>query len=116
MNGLNLRVTIWHISNDADDVVAGAMLTGTPAYVDVPMRLEEQRVTQVVLEQGFEVPKLIDATTSTRVIIHERDEVEVTFPPEHRLFGQRLRVMAVQYDSLMGRIAHQELVLRKVNP
>lgn len=116
MNGLNLRANIWYITNASDDIVAGAVLTGTLAYHDVPVRIEEQRVTQVILEQGLETAKLYDCVLQSRVIIHERDEVEVTKPSTHRLFGKRLRAMVVQHDSLIDPRAHQECVLRRVEP
>lgn len=97
MQGLNLKATIWRMNNAADDSSGGAVLTGTPQYVNQPFAIAARRPTQISLEQGLEVPKIFDGTTRLcGVTLYERDEVEVTCPSNHPYYGLRFRITGIQ--------------------
>ena len=115
MYGLNAKATIWRMSQGADDVVGGAMVTGTAIYTDVQCRLEPLMPNQAQLSQGLEVVKLFAVMISPGTyIIYERDELEVTWPANHFLRNDRLRVQGVEHDSLTDARAHIELTCSKI--
>lgn len=98
--GLNIRVNIWTMSQDADDVVGGAMVTGTVAYYDIRARLTMRRPAQVLLQQGLETTKTADLMLQGRnITVNERDEIEVVWPLDHAFYGARFRVEGVQPSS-----------------
>jgi hypothetical protein len=99
--GMNVRGTVWWISASTDDDVGGAVITGTSAYRDVYGRLTPQSVTTLLLEQGIEAEKLWNLELRPpSMVIRERDEFEITFPPMHWNYGERFRVVSVKYPSM----------------
>jgi len=95
--GLNLKATLWRMNTTTDDVVGGAMITGTPVYSNLPIAIAAKRPTQASLEQGLEVDAIYDLTArQCNVTIYERDEVEVTCPANHPYYGLRFRVLGTQ--------------------
>lgn len=95
--GLSLKATIWRMNTAADDEQGGAMITGTPAYSDLPVAIASRRPTQISLEQGLEVEAIYDLTArQCDITIYERDEVEVTCPSDHPYYNLRFRVIGVQ--------------------
>ena len=103
--GFNIELTVWRMSTViGDDEVGGAMVTGTQLYVGMKGRMEENRPSQIVLEQGLEVDQIWTCVVRPPTVdIRERDEVEVTFPPEHLYLGLHFRVRGVQRASLHPR-------------
>ena len=92
--GTNLRCVIYRYTEGEDDIVGGATVTGTVVYADIPLRLEEQPVQQLLLQQGLETEKIFDAiVTPGTLVIKERDELEVTFPIEDVRYGNRYRII-----------------------
>lgn len=85
----------------ADDVVGGAIVTGSVAYETVRMRFEPQRANLLLLEQGLETTRLISIMLwPASLVIYERDELEVTRPAYHPNFGQRFRITTVNRMSI----------------
>jgi hypothetical protein len=85
------------MSEDTDDVVGGAMITGTMTYPNIPARLTLRRPSQILLEQGLEVDKVGDVLIQGHSLtIYERDEIEVVWPLTHDYYGDRFRVLGVQ--------------------
>lgn len=103
--GLNLRVSIWRMTTTgADDVVGGAIVTGTVVHENVEGRLSQARPSQIVLEQGLEVDTIWTCRIRpANLIIHERDEVEVTWPPLHPHLNDRFRIRGVRRTSMHPR-------------
>ena len=102
--GLNYRSTIWRITQSADDLVGGAMITGTPIYVDIDTRIEEQPVQQLLLQQGLETTKTFDAIIIPgNLVIKERDELEITFPSDDLRYGGRYRIVNARPASMNTR-------------
>ena len=58
--GQNLRCTIWRITESYDDSIGGAQITGTAAYSGIDIRIEEQPVQQLLLQQGIETQKIFE--------------------------------------------------------
>lgn len=116
--GLPVLVDIFRISQSADDVVGGALITGSLVYQDVHARVEDFMPEQeTMLMQGLETQKqYLVLLRPMSLIIYERDEIAVVRPPQHRLLNQRLRVRAVQYDSVHPRDSrgHIELTVEQV--
>lgn len=103
--GFNIELTVWQMTTvPGDDEVGGAIVTGTPLYVGMKGRMEESRPSQIVLEQGLEVDQIWTCVVRPSTVnVRERDEVEITFPPEHQYLGLRFRVRGVQRASLHPR-------------
>jgi len=98
MLGLNLKLTIWDMTTRPnDDVVGGAVITGTPAYTNVSGRMEGQAPDQIILQQGLETDRIWSVTIQPNTIaIDEMDEIEITSPANHRFFGKRFKVRSMR--------------------
>lgn len=102
--GLNLRVTIFRVTEGLDDIVGGARVTGSAVYTGIEARIEEQPVQQLLLQQGLETVKTFDAIVSPgNLVIKERDELEVTFPIEDLQYGRRFRIVNARPTSFNTR-------------
>ena len=94
--GLNMRVKVWRINYGADDIVGGAVTTGSIVYSDLDGRLQANMPSQLLLQQGLEtIRTFLLLLRPGTLIINERDEVENTYPTNHRYYGQRFRVRGV---------------------
>ena len=101
--GLNIKVRIWKIEYSPDDVVGGAVVTGT-VVGDYPARFRENKENQLLLQQGLEVEKTYSAILVPGTVdVHERDELEIIQPTDHPYYGQRFRVRGVDYGMLNPR-------------
>ena len=100
-SGLNIRGRFWRMMYLADDAVGGAQVSGTIAYDGFECRLTPQKTSFLLLEQGLEVENLwnLEARPNTMQVI-ERDEFEVTFPPNHPNINDRFRIIQVQQNSM----------------
>jgi hypothetical protein len=102
--GLNLRCNIWRYTEDTDDAIGGAILTGTVVYYNVQFRLEEQPTQQLLLQQGLETQKTFDGIISPGwLVVKERDEIEVTFPVDDLKYGQVFRIVNARPTSFNTR-------------
>ena len=110
--GLHMKSDIIAITYSSDDDTGGAIITGSVAYNSLPSILTARRSSQRMLEAGLETDTVYDFTCAAkfqreRVIINERDEVQVTWPLNHALFGLKFRVTGVQVGS--SRISYAPL-------
>lgn len=95
--GLNLKANIIGIVQLADDTSGGAQTTGTTRHESIPCILTPRRPTQQTLEAGLETDAIYDFTcTGNGITLNERDEILVTWPPNHSLYNLRFRVTGVQ--------------------
>lgn len=102
--GQNLRCSILRETQSTDDAIGGAMMTGTVAYEDVDIRMEEQPTQQLLLQQGLETIKTFEATiVPGTLVIKERDEIEITFPVEDVRYGNRYRIINTRPTSFNTR-------------
>lgn len=109
--GLNIKIRIWEIDNAADNIVGGAVVTGT-VYGDYFARLEEIPAQQLLLQQGLEVDKTFRLLLKPgNLPIKERWEIEVIQPEDHVFYGERFRIRGVNYSSLNTRDPRQYMML-----
>ena len=110
--GFNIKARVWRVCFDDDDVVGGAMVTGTYVYCDVLSRLHERPVDHVFLQQGIETQKTFQMMVKpSSLMIYDRDEVEITWPTGHRFYGKRFRVMGDAYTNFHPREERGYLIL-----
>lgn len=100
--GATSQFSIWRISEVAgDDVVGGALITGTPLHTRIRGRIESIKPTQLLLEQGLEYSRLWNvAIQPSSLDVRERDELEITHPADHLFFGERFRILAIEYTGM----------------
>ncbi len=100
--GMTSRVNIWRIDYDSDDIVGGAMITGSVAHSNVHARIEANEQEQLLMQQqGLETIRTFNAIIVPGVLdVRERDELEVTAPVHHPYYGVRFRIVGVQYSSM----------------
>jgi hypothetical protein len=102
--GLDRRCTIWRILEAPDDLVGGAMTTGSAVYTNVAIRIDEKPVEQILLQQGLEITKTFDAIViPATMVIKERDEVEITYPVDDAMYGERFRIINVSRSPWVTR-------------
>jgi hypothetical protein len=111
--GFNTKVRVWRVSFVTDDdEVGGAVVTGTYIYSNIPARLHEKPVDHVFFQQGIEVVKTFQMMVKpSTLMIYDRDEVEITWPPGHRFYGDRFRVMGDAYTNFHNREERGYLIL-----
>jgi len=101
--GQNVKLRFWRIDYSPDDVVGGAVITGSVTG-EYPARLREMPPSQLLLQQGLEVETVWSATIVPGTIdVRERDEVDIVQPTDHPYYHQRLRVRGVAYGMLNPR-------------
>lgn len=110
--GLNLRIDVWRITTPTDDVVGGAITTGTVVYSGVEAFMQESPQSMVFSEQGLETLSIFNMTVSPGTLtIYERDEVEVVEPHDHYYHGKRFRVITSRHSSHNPRDPRNYLIL-----
>lgn len=113
--GLNIRIDIWTMSQDTDDAVGGAMITGTVAHSGIPARLTMRRPSQIMLEQGLETTKVADLLLQGRNIsVNERDEIQVVWPLDHPFINARFRIEGVQPGSRRERFGPKSYTVTRI--
>lgn len=115
--GLNVRIDVYRITEEDDDEVGGAVITGTILFDTVEARLQALKPSSLLLQQGLEVDSLfrLMAQCSDRPY-QEYDEVQVIWPKQHKYFGERFRIIKVQEDALhpFDRRSFAEFTLSKM--
>lgn len=110
--GSNCRVDIYRIENDADDVVGGAVVTGTLQYQNVHARFQSDREDMIFLQQGLETIRTFTFTVfPASMTIDERDELEVVQPTDHIYYGKRFRIKSVRYADFNQRDPRNYILL-----
>jgi hypothetical protein len=100
VTGLNLSLDVWRTEYYTDDMIGGAVVSGTLQFHNVIARFEADLPTQVILEQGLETDHIITAVVVPGTLdIRERDEVEIIAPYDHWDINKRFRVVGVAHSS-----------------
>lgn len=91
------------------------MLTGTVTYWNVPLRMQQNPDQQLLLQQGLETQKTFTGVVIPGTMdIRERDELEITSPRDDHYYGDRFRIVGVQYSDLNPRDPRNYLMLSMV--
>lgn len=109
-----MRFTIWRMStlSGTDDVVGGAVITGSIVYDQVQGRMQAQPSQQLLLQQGLETERTFTARVIPGTLtIYERDEVEVVEPFDHPYHGLRFRVIGSRYSDFNPRDPRNYILL-----
>lgn len=98
--GMNRRVNIWRFSTPTDDVVGGAVLTGTVVHYNLPFRMQADPDEQLLLQQGLETEKTFSAIVVPGTLdIRERDEVEIIAPIDDVYYQKHFRILSVRFSD-----------------
>jgi hypothetical protein len=91
------------MSNIDDDSVGGARVSGTAIHDYVRARIEANPEEQILVQQGLETPRTFNALIVPGTLdIRERDELEIVKPVDHVYYGQRFRIIGIQFSSMDG--------------
>jgi hypothetical protein len=98
--GLNIRVDVWRIDTGDDDIVGGAVITGSLVYSDVACMMQPQDEEQLLLQQGIETVRIFNANVVPGTLdIREKDQLEISKPQDHPDWSNRFRVITVSKPS-----------------
>lgn len=111
--GSNCRVDIYRIGWGTDDLVGGAVTTGTLQYQNVYCRFQANPEEQLILQQGLETVRTYSAVIIPGTLdIRERDEVEVAQPTDHQYYGDRFRVVGMRFADFPPRDPRNYIMLQ----
>lgn len=95
--GLNLVARIWDYKYDlgsGDDIVGGAVPSGTVLQENVPCRVASMKPTQAILEQGIETLELYTGVVANYTVqIENNHELEITAPINSPYYGEHFRII-----------------------
>lgn len=77
----------------------GAVLSEYKVYDNLPARIEANRPSTLILDQGLDVDESFQMIIHP-VAIRERDEIEVVWPSQHRFYQKRMRISSIQNTSM----------------
>ena len=110
--GTNSKARIWRYSNEDDDVVGGAVLSGTVQYANILCRMDVVPSEQLLLQQGLETTKMFTATlVPGNLDIRERDELEIIAPYDHIYLGDEFRIIEVRGQIFNSRNPNKYMVV-----
>lgn len=100
--GLNLVCNIC-VYTFSDDEVGGALPSGTVAYENIPIRIENARNSLTLNIQGYETTKFLSAVAMYKpgMEINERKNyVHVVSPPNTEHYNRKFRIVSYQVSNL----------------
>lgn len=100
--GYNHVVRIWSfIESPNDDDIGGARPSGTIVYDNVPARIQSLKPTQVLLEQGLELPRMFNIVVRPATMnIKHNQQVEFILPVNSKFYGLKFRIVGLQETSM----------------
>lgn len=109
--GLNIKIAVWRITNEADDVVGGSVVTGTVSgYYNARMQANPDQ--QLLLQQGLETDRTFSMVVQPGTAdIRERDEIQVVEPYDHPYHDKRFRIRSMRYSDLNPRDPRNYIML-----
>ena len=114
--GLNLTGRIWRFSYDSDDSVGGALPSGTVLYSNVFSRIQAEKPTLALLEQGLETPEIFTAILSPGTLdLNHNDQYEVTGPPISSYYNKRFRIIGIQHTGMEDERKFLMVTLRRID-
>jgi len=116
--GINEKGRLWRYTNNAgtDDSVGGSIPSGTVLKENVFCRIEQLKSTQVLLEQGLEIPEMFQAYlyyTGDPLDLEQNDQLEVYSPPISPHYNKRFRIVGYRYSSHFDARRFIEVTMRR---
>lgn len=114
--GLNVSGNILRFSATSnDDVVGGAVPSGTVIYSPVFARIKAEEPTLALLEQGLETPEIFTSLMAPgTIVLQHNDQYEVTSPPASPHYGKRFVIIGVQPSDLTDRRKYIRVTMRRI--
>ena len=105
---------IWRFSYPVDDVVGGALPTGTVLYSPVFARIFTEKPTLALLEQGLETPELFSAILEPGDLqLNHNDQYEVTDPNISPYKNLKFVIISIQNPSMLDERRYVRVVMRR---
>lgn len=104
MQGLNILFNVTRINYSSDDIVGGAVTTGTVLHSGLRGRIEGNLVQQDILSlnPGLETEKIFRVTMQPgNLDIQERDYFVITSPTDHPYYNEDFRIIKVTYSNFV---------------
>lgn len=91
---LDVRLGLYRFTQQPDDEIGGAQVTGTFSRNDVTGHFQELPVDPSFYQQGIETARIFNGwVLPADLDLNPRDELEVEWPPEHLYYGRRFQVV-----------------------
>jgi hypothetical protein len=108
---------LWrYTANLNDDDVGGARPSGTILKEFVMCRIEQMKATQVLLEQGLEIPEMFQAYlqySGDFLDLEHNDQLEVYHPPISPFYNKRFRIIGYRHSSHPDNRRFVEVTMRR---
>lgn len=116
--GLNSQGRLWrfHNADGTDDEIGGSVPSGTVIKDGVFCRIEQLKSTQVLLEQGLEIPEMFQAYlhyTGESLDIRHNDQLEIYHPPISPFYQKRFRIVGYRHSSNSDLRRFVEVTMRR---
>jgi hypothetical protein len=113
--GYNARADFYSMEASPDDIIGGAIVTGSLLASNERIRFEPVFSRQQTQFQGLETERRFTVMVARQaLVINERDELVITRPADHPYITQRFRISAMSHDSIPGSRGHIELLVTKI--
>ena len=104
--GLNLVVRVWDYKynlGEGDDSVGGSQPSGTVLHNQIDARIQSQKPTQALLEQGLEdISMFVGLLTPHTLLVTNNNQLEVTAPANSPYYNEFFRVVGNPQRTSMG--------------
>lgn len=116
--GLNMQGRLWRFVNTptSDDSVGGAVPSGTILKENVFCRIEQAKATQVLLEQGLDLPEMFQGMlvyTGEPLDIRNNDQLEIYSPIISPFYQKRFRIIGYRQSSHLDGRRFVEVTMRR---
>lgn len=117
-SGLNMQGRLWRFVNTStsDDSVGGAVPSGTILKENVFCRIEQAKATQVLLEQGLDLPEMFQGMlvyTGEPLDIRNNDQLEIYSPIISPFYQKRFRIIGYRQSSHLDGRRFVEVTMRR---
>ena len=103
--GINLLCQIWDYNYLSDDSIGGALPSGTMLYEDVAIRIQSNKPTQPIREQGIVgIDTYVGLVPDYTLDIENNNEILITAPPESHYYNKRFRIVGDPQRQSVGAI------------
>lgn len=98
--GLNHVCELITFSYPQDDVVGGAVPSGTVLYQNLSCRIEANMPTMALLEQGLQVPETWQVLVFPgNIEAKHNDQIRITAPVNDWFYNKKFRIIGITRSS-----------------